>query len=85
MLSLFDIPLTWLVFCLFVCLFYLHDMIVFSSPGDFFFLQIINQVFHFCRMKSQTHRCVGGKGDHISGLFIKTDIDPKILLAHLLS
>lgn len=36
-------------------------------------------------MKSQTHRCVGGKGDHISGLFMKTDIDPKILPAHLLS
>lgn len=36
-------------------------------------------------MKSQTHRCVGGKGAYILSLFTKTDIDPNILSAYLLS
>lgn len=57
--------------------FYLHVMIIFSSPGDF--MQIINQVLYLCRTKLQTHRCVVVKGDHIIGLFTKPDSDPKIL------
>lgn len=52
-------------------------MIVFSSSGNF--LQIINRVLYFCRMKSQIHRCAVGEGNQILGLFKQTDIDPKIL------